>query len=116
MLDLLGAAVLAGNLKALATGGRLVVIGLLSGREAALDLGLLLGKRVSVVGITLRGRPLEEKIAATRLFARQVMPWLERGVVRPVIDAVFPWEEVRSAHARMTSNQSFGKIILQLGD
>ena len=76
------------------------MIGLLGGREAALDLGLLLSKRASLVGITLRGRPLEEKIAATRLFTRQVLPWLERGVVRPVIDAVFPWVEVRSAHVQ----------------
>ena len=105
---------LAGNLKALATGGRLVVIGLLVGREAPLNLGLLLSKRLTVVGITLRARPLEEKIAATRLFARQVVPWLERGVVRPVVDTVFPWDQVREAHERMTSNQTFGKIILQL--
>ncbi len=114
VIDLLGAGVLAGNLKALATGGRLVVIGLLVGREAPLNLGLLLSKRLTVVGITLRARPLEEKIAATRLFARQVVPWLERGVVRPVVDTVFPWDQVREAHERMTSNQTFGKIILQL--
>ncbi len=114
VLDLLGAGLLAGNLKALATGGRLVVIGLLVGREASLNLGLLLSNRLTIAGITLRARPLEEKIAATRLFARQVLPWLERGAVRPVVDQVFPWDQVREAHTRMTSNQSFGKIILQL--
>ena len=95
MLDLLGAGVLAGNLKALATQGRLVLVGLLVGREAPLDLGLILSKRLTLVGTTLRARPLEEKIAATRLFASQVVPWLERGAVRPVVDSVFPWEEVR---------------------
>src|SRR5208337_322292 len=108
VLDLLGAGVLAGNLKVLATQGRLVLVGLLVGREASLDLGLIL------VGTTLRARPLEEKIAATRLFARQVVPWLERGAVRPVVDAVFPWEEVRDGYARLASNQSFGKVILRL--
>ena len=71
--------------------GRLVLVGLLGGHEAPLDLGLMLSKRLTVVGTTLRARPLEEKIAATRLFARQVVPWLERGAVRPVVDAVFPW-------------------------
>ena len=93
VLDLLGAGVLAGNLKALATQGRLVLVGLIGGGRAGLDLGLLSSKRLTVVATTLRARPLEEKIAATRLFARQVVPWLERRVVRPVVDAVFPWEE-----------------------
>ena len=113
VLDLLGAGVLAGNLKALATQGRLVLVGLLVGREAPLDLGLILSKRLTLVGTTLRARPLEEKIAATRLFARQVVPWLERGAVRPVVDAVFPWEEVRDGYARLASNQAFGKVILR---
>jgi NADPH:quinone reductase len=114
VLDLLGAEVLAGNLNALATQGRLVLVGLLGGREAPLDLGLLLSKRITVVATTMRARPLEEKIAATRLFARQVVPWLERGVVRPVVDAVLPWEEVREGHSRLASNQTFGKVILRL--
>jgi NADPH:quinone reductase len=114
VLDLLGGSVLAGNLKALATQGRLVLVGLLGGREAPLDLGLLHSKRLTVVATTLRARPLEEKIAATRLFARQVVPWLERGIVRPVVDAVFPWEEVREGYARLASNQTFGKVILRL--
>src|SRR5271157_1947793 len=78
-----------------------------------LALGLLLSKRLSLIGTTLRARPLEEKIAATRLFARQVVPWLERGAVRPVVDAVFPWEEVRDGYARLASNQAFGKVILR---
>ncbi|MBV8310995.1 MAG: zinc-binding dehydrogenase, partial [Planctomycetaceae bacterium] len=66
------------------------------------------------VATTLRARPLEEKIAATRLFARQVVPWLKRGVVRPVVDAVFPSKEVREGYARLASNQTFGKVILRL--
>jgi NADPH:quinone reductase-like Zn-dependent oxidoreductase len=114
ILDLLGAGVLAGNLKALAFRGRLVMIGLMGGREAPLDLGLMLSKRLSVVGTTLRARPLEEKIAATRLFTSQVVPWLERCLVRPVVDSVYPLEAARDAHARMESNQVFGKIILRL--
>ena len=103
---------MAGNLKALAVRGRLVLVGLLGGRDATVNLGLMLNKRLTVVGTTLRTRPLEEKIAATRLFARQVVPWFERGLVRPVVDSVFPFESVRDAHARMESNQVFGKVIL----
>jgi NADPH:quinone reductase-like Zn-dependent oxidoreductase len=114
ILDLLGAGVLDANLKALASRGRLVLVGLLGGREAPLDLGLMLTKRLSVVGTILRARPLEEKIAATRLFTSQVVPWLGRGLVRPVVDTVFPLEAVRDAHARMESNQVFGKVILRL--
>jgi NADPH:quinone reductase-like Zn-dependent oxidoreductase len=114
VLDLLGAGALAGNLQALAPRGRLVLVGLLGGRQAFLDLGLMLQKRLTVVGTTLRARPLEEKIAATRLFANQILPWLEKGVVRPVVDSVFGFEEVRAAHARLESNQGFGKVILRL--
>lgn len=114
VLDLLGAAAMAGNLKALAVRGRLVVVGLLGGRNAAVDLGLMANKRLTMVGTTLRARPVEEKIAATRLFARQVVPWLARGQVRPVVDSVFPLDEVRGAHARIESNQVFGKVILRL--
>ena len=70
ILDLVGGAYLAGNLRALRTLGRQVVVGLTSGRSAELDMGALLGKRLTLVGTALRSRPLEEKIAATRLFAR----------------------------------------------
>lgn len=114
ILDLLGARALGGNLRALSLRGRLVVVGLLGGREAALDLGMLLNKRLTVVGTTLRARPIEQKIAATRLFASQVVPWLERELVRPVVDGVFPFASVREGHGRLESNQVFGKVILKI--
>ena len=114
MIDLLGAQALPGNLKALAPRGRMVVVGLLGGREASVDLGLLLSRRITMVGTTLRARPLEEKIAATRLFADQVLPWLGAGVVRPVVDSVVPLEQVREGHSRLESNQVFGKVILRI--
>jgi putative PIG3 family NAD(P)H quinone oxidoreductase len=113
VLDLIGAAALESNLKALATGGRLVCVGLLGGRKATLDLNLVLARRLTLIGTTLRSRPLEEKISATRLFARQVVPWIESGVVRPIIDSVFPLAEIRAAWTRMASNESFGKIVLE---
>lgn len=114
VLDLIGGKALAGNLAALAKRGRLVVVGLLSGSKAEIDLGVLLAKRVTMVGTTLRGRPLEEKISAVRLFEAQVVPWLERGVVKPVIDSVFAFEDVREAYARVASDKGFGKVILRL--
>ncbi len=74
----------------------------------------MLRKRLTIVGTTLRARPLEEKIAATRRFADQVVPWLERGLVRPVVDSVFPFEDIRAAQQRLESNQVFGKVILKM--
>ena len=114
VIDLLGAAVLSGNLAAIATRGRLVLVGLLAGTSGSLDLNLMLHKRITIVGTTLRARPLEEKIAATSRFAAELCPWLERGLVRPVVDSVFPFDEFHAAQARMESNELFGKAILRL--
>ena len=91
-----------------------MLVGLLGGSNAPIDLNLMLRKRLTIVGTTLRARPLEEKIAATRRFAEQVVPWLERGTVRPVVDSVFSFEDVHAAQARMESNEVFGKVILRL--
>jgi NADPH:quinone reductase len=114
VIDFLGGPALAGNLAALAARGRLVLVGLLGGSNAPFDLNLMLRKRLTIVGTTLRARPLEEKIAATRRFAEQVVPWLTRGTVRPVVDSVFSFEDVHAAQARMESNEVFGKVILRL--
>jgi NADPH2:quinone reductase len=114
VIDFLGGSALAGNLAALAPRGRLVLLGLLGGSNAPLDLNLMLRKRLTIVGTTLRARPLEEKIAATRRFADQVVPWLARGTVRPVVDSVFAFDDVQAAQARMESNEVFGKVILRL--
>ena len=114
VLDLIGAPALAGNLAALARCGRLVLVGLLGGGTTTLELAPLLRKRLTVVGTTLRARPLEEKIAATRRFADQVVPWLERGLVRPVVDRVFAFDDVRAAQERLEANLGFGKVILRL--
>src|SRR5262249_60968566 len=94
--------------------GRLVLVGLLDGTSGPLDLNVMLRKRLTIVGTTLRARPLEEKITATRRFASQVVPWLTRGLVHPVVDSVFAIEDIRGALARMESNQVFGKVICRL--
>ena len=114
VLDLIGASVLAGNLTALAPKGRLVLVGLLGGGTVSIELTALLRKRITLVATTLRARPIEEKIAATRRFATSIVPWLERGRVRPIVDRVFAFDDVRAAQARMDSNVGFGKIILRL--
>jgi putative PIG3 family NAD(P)H quinone oxidoreductase len=114
VIDLLGGSALANNLAAVAPKGRLVLVGLLAGSTAPLDLTVMLRKRITITGTTLRARPLEEKITATSAFAACVVPWIARGLVRPVVDSVFPFEEVRAAQARLESNQVFGKVVLQV--
>lgn len=112
VLDLVGGPYLAGNLAALARRGRMMVVGLAAGRKTEIDLGTLLRKRLSIVGTSLRARPLEEKIAAAQTFAHEVLPLLQAGIVRPVIDQVFPLEAASDAHRRMESNANFGKLVL----
>ncbi len=110
--DFVGGGYLDENLRALAPQGRLVVIGLLGGGRAEIDLGRLLAGRFTLVGTTLRGRPLEEKIAVTQTFARQGLPLLAAGKIRPVVEAVLPAEKVREAHERLAANDTFGKLVL----
>lgn len=112
VLDLVGGAYVPASIDALAVRGRLILIGTLAGARAELPLGRVLRSRLTIRGTVLRARPLEEKIAATRAFAREVVPLLERGVVRPVVDSTFPLEEVRAAHARLESNATIGKVVL----
>src|SRR6266542_4727948 len=112
VLDLVGAAYLAANLNALAQRGRMMLVGTASGAKATFDFSAAMSKRLTVVGTVLRARSNEEKAAATRLFATQVVPLLADGSIRPVIDQVFGVEDVRAAYARLESNESFGKVIL----
>jgi putative PIG3 family NAD(P)H quinone oxidoreductase len=112
VLDFVGAPYMTENLAAVAPGGRIVVIGTMGGAKAAVELSLLMRARASVVGTVLRPRPLEEKIAATQAFARDVLPLVARGLVKPVVDEVLPVDRVREAHERMERNESFGKLVL----
>jgi NADPH2:quinone reductase len=112
ILDFVGSPYMAENLAALAPGGRLVVIGTMGGAKATVDLSLLMRARGAIVGTVLRPRPLEEKIRATQEFARDVLPLLAAGRVRPVLDAALPLDKAREAHDRMDRNDSFGKIVL----
>lgn len=114
ILDLVGGAYLAANLDALGMKGRLMLVGTTAGATAELNLGVVMGKRLRITGTVLRARSVEEKARATRRFAAHVVPLLEREIVRPVIDKVYSMDEVRAAHARMESNESFGKIVLKI--
>jgi NADPH2:quinone reductase len=114
VLDLVGGAYFPASIEAMAPLGRLMIIGTMAGRDATIPLGRVLSLRLTIRGTMLRGRAIEEKIAATRAFEDQVVPLLARGIVRPVIDREFALAEVRAAHERMESNESIGKIVLRV--
>jgi len=115
ILDLVGGNYFAPNLDVLASRGRLICVGTTAGEKSEIDLGMLMRKRTTIIATMLRGRSIEEKAEATRLFASSVLPLVSRGAIRPVIDRVYPANEIRDAHARMESNASFGKIVLTFG-
>lgn len=113
VVDLVGGKLLEESLRGLAQGGRVVVVGTVAGSRVELDLGLLLRRRIRIVGTVLRTRPLEEKIALAREFSSTVLPLLSSGKIRPVIDHVVPFADVADGHRRMEENDTFGKIVLK---
>jgi len=114
VLDFLGASSWAGNVEVLLPKGRLVIIGTMSGSKVEADLSPILRKRLTVVGTVLRSRPIEEKIALTREFARTILPLIAGGRIRPVVDRVLPLSRAADAHGAMERNENFGKIVLTL--
>jgi NADPH2:quinone reductase len=112
ILDMVGGAYFERNIAALAIEGRLAVIALLGGRDAKLDLALLLRKRLTVVGSVLRARTVAEKAAVAAALRRNVWPQIEAGTIKPVIDSTFPLADAAKAHARMESSAHIGKIVL----
>ena len=114
ILDPVGGGYLARNVALLKPFGRLVNIANLGGSKGELDMGRVLGRRLRIIGSTLRGRPAAEKIAITRRFEEQVWPKLADGRLRPIIDRVFPIAEAGAAHAYVLANRNIGKVILEI--
>jgi NADPH2:quinone reductase len=114
ILDAVGAAYFDENLRALAPRGRLVLIGTLGGGGGTPPpIGMMLGKRLTVIGTVMRARPLEEKIELARLATTRIVPLFERGVLAPVIDQIMPMTACADAHARMERDENVGKIVLR---
>jgi NADPH:quinone reductase-like Zn-dependent oxidoreductase len=116
VLDHIGARYLQGNLAALATGGRLVVIGLMGGAKAEINLAALLTRRLQVIGSTLRARSDAEKAAIVAGFRARFGDALDAGRIRPVVDSVLPLEQVADAHRRVQASEHFGKVVLRVGE
>ncbi|MGH6904498.1 MAG: NAD(P)H-quinone oxidoreductase [Geminicoccaceae bacterium] len=114
ILDHIGAAYLEPNLACLALYGRLVIIGLLGGPKAELNIGRLMVKRQRIIGSVLRARPVEEKATITQAFREAVLGRFERGELQPVIHEVLPLAAARRAHELMAANANTGKLILQV--
>jgi len=114
VLDSIGAPYLEKNLESLAVGGRLVLIGLMGGAKAELNLGALLMRRLQVIGSTLRARPAEEKAAIVSAFLARFGAALEKGDVRPIVDRVLPLEQAGEAHRLMKASEHFGKLVLRV--
>jgi NADPH2:quinone reductase len=113
VVDFVGAPYMAENLASLAPRGCVVVVGTMGGPKASVDLGTLMRARGRIVGTVLRPRPLYEKIQATQAFARDVLPLLAAGRVKPVLDRTWPAEQVHEAHEQLEKNDSFGKVVLE---
>ena len=114
VLELVGGTYVDEDLRAIRPRGRIVLVGLLAGIRAEIDLSLLLRKRARVFGTVMRSRPLEEKLEAMRTFESQVVPLFARGKLVPVIDCVMSLDDAGAAHVRMASNVGFGKIVLRV--
>lgn len=112
VIDLVGGDYLQSNVAMLRPRGRIVIVGLVGGRKATLDMGAVLSKRLHIVGTAMRSRSVEEKAEVTRRFASQALELFDRGLLQPVVDRVFPMEDVRHVHERMEKNENVGKILL----
>jgi putative PIG3 family NAD(P)H quinone oxidoreductase len=112
IVDLIGAAYSEAHSRCLAIGGRHVLVGLLGGAKASLDLGRLLTKRQTLTGFVMRPRSLADKAAIVEGFRRRFLPLFETGRLRPVLDSVYPLKDVILAHERMEANLNLGKIVL----
>ena len=116
ILDVIGRDYWDANLRSLATAGRLVLVGLMGGAQMETNLGLILSKRLRIMGTVMRSRPLIDRAAITRDYREHLEPAIVAGQMRPIIDSVFPLREAAAAHQYMAENRNFGKILLDCLD
>jgi NADPH2:quinone reductase len=113
VLDMVAGSYVARELKCLAEDGRLVFIAVQGGVEAQIDAGVVLRRRLTITGSTLRPRPIAFKTAIAKSLRTNVWPWLEAGLVKPVIFKTFPADDAAGAHTLMESNEHIGKLVLE---
>ena len=113
-LELVGGAYVSEDVQCARRGGRIMLVGLLAGRSAEVDLGTVLRQRITLRGTVLRSRPLEEKILLGDTLRRHLAPLFHSGKLRPAVSATFSLSEARRAHEAMAANEGFGKIVLSV--
>jgi putative PIG3 family NAD(P)H quinone oxidoreductase len=116
ILDHVGAKYLAPNMNSLGYAGRLVLIGVISGIKAELNLALMMVKRQQIIGSVLRSRPVKDKAAIVEEFTRTALPKFADRTIVPLIEKVFPIDQVAEAHRMMEEDRHFGKIVLRIAD
>ena len=114
ILDHVGAKYLAPNMNSLGYGGRLVIIGVISGIKAELNLALMMVKRQQIIGSVLRSRPVKDKADIVAEFTKTALPKFADRTIVPIIEKVFPLEEIVAAHRMMEEDQHFGKIVVKI--
>jgi putative PIG3 family NAD(P)H quinone oxidoreductase len=114
VLELVGGGYVVEDLGCMAQRGRIVLVGMMAGARADMDLGAVMRKRLEIRGTMLRSRPLEEKIEAANVLARNLAPLFARGELEAVVDRVLPLARAAEAHAYMASNEGFGKMVLEV--
>ena len=114
VLDVIGGGEADRNLQVVRTDGSVVQVGLMGGGKASVNLGLLLTKRITWIGTTLRSRPIERKLALCQRFIAEVIPLFEAGALRPVIDSRYPFDRIADAHRHIESNANVGKILVDV--
>ena len=114
VLDVIGGDYVNRNIDCLAVNGRIIQVGIMGGGNPQVSVGDLLRKRAQLIGTTLRARAIEEKIAITQRFAKEMLPLFDRGDLHVVIDSRYAFDDVAAAHAHMASNSNIGKIVLDV--
>lgn len=114
ILDPVGGVYLDDNLKLLGLNGRLVLIGLMGGNKTEIDLAALMMKRIRIIGSTLRARPTSEKAEVMSQLFEKVWPKIESAEIRPIVDTVFPIEQVDEAHKLVSTDATIGKVVLSV--
>jgi putative PIG3 family NAD(P)H quinone oxidoreductase len=114
VLDVIGGEETDRNLRAVRTDGTIVQVGLMGGANASVNVGLILSKRITWIGTTLRSRPVERKLALSQRFIDEVLPLFDSGALRPVVDSRYGFDDIADAHRHMEANANVGKILIDL--
>jgi len=114
VLDVIGGEETDRNLRAVRMDSSIVQVGLMGGGNASVNVGLILSKRITWIGTTLRARPIERKLALSQRFVDEVIPLFDSGALRPVIDSRYGFDDIADAHRHMEANANVGKILIDL--